>query len=275
MPQIDTLPPYALLADTTADSLQTICAYDTLFIPMGKVEPVLRKSLFTHHQLAVQNSHEITIQHQGSAGWLLIFIALSMLLISLFIRNKQISILDILHSAIDHRAMDRMLRDANLTHATDQAIIAPLMLIPASLVAYYAFLPHITNVWLDILNYILILLASCIVYYARNGIIRFIGNAFDNSESVHLYLSSNYIYHLLYAIAATGLAFFIFYTDYVGQTFLYILFYILAFLFIVRFLRGMQIILTNSKTSKFYLFYYLCILEIVPIIALIKVVIYS
>ena len=36
----------------------------------------------------------------------------------------------------------------------------------------------------------------------------------------------------------------------------------------------MQLFLTNSKSPKFYLFYYLCILEIVPIIIVTKVAMY-
>ena len=229
--QIDTLPPYIAPVDTTADSLTVVCAYDTLFTPMGPTEPVLHRSLFTHHHLPVQNSHETTIQHQGSPGWLFVVIILS--------------------------------------------IIAPLMLMPISLVGYYAFFPQVSNIWTNILQYILLFAVCIAVYYTRNGIIRFIGNAFENSEAVHIYLSSNYIYHLLYGIAATAIAFFIFYTDRVGQTFLYILLAVIALLFTARLLRGMQLILTNAKTQKFYLFYYLCILEIVPLIIVSKVVINS
>ena len=273
--QIDTLPPYSAPVDTNTDSLTVVCAYDTLFTPMGPVEPVLHRSLFTHHLLPVQNSHETTITHQGSPGWLFAVIIISLTLICLFLRNKQIQLVDLLQSAIDHRAMDRMLRDTNLTHTVDQAIIAPLMLIPVSLVCFYSYLPQTSNIWTNILHYILILAACIAVYYARNGIIRFIGNAFENSEAVHIYLSSNYLYHLLYGIAATALAFFIFYTDQVGKTFLYILLGIIALLFTVRFLRGMQLILTNAKTQKFYLFYYLCILEIAPLIIVSKAVINS
>ena len=275
MYQIDTLPPYSAPVDTNTDCLTVVCAYDTLFTPMGPVEPVLHRSLFTHHLLPVQNSHETTIQHQGSPGWLFAVIVLSITLICIFLRNKQIQLVDLLQSAIDHRAMDRMLRDTNLTHNVDQAIIAPLMLIPVSLVCFYSFIPQMSNTWTNILQYFLLLAACIAVYYTRNGIIRFIGNAFENPEAVHIYLSSNYIYHLLYGIAATVLAFFIFYTDQVGQTFLYILLGIIALLFTIRLLRGMQLILTNAKTQKFYLFYYLCILEIVPLIIVFKVVINS
>ena len=258
MLQIDTLPPYAAPVDTASDSITAVCAYDTIFTPMGPVEPVLHRSLFTPNLKVVvgipSGSTEVEIRA---------------------VRDSTEHAGGRVQSAIDHRAMDRMLRDANLTHNVDQAPIAPLMLIPISLVCFYSFVPQTSNLWTNILQYLIVLVACLAVYYARNGIIRFLGNAFENPEAVHTYLSSNYIYHLLYGIAATALAFFVFYTDQVGQTFLYILFGILALLFLLRFLRGMQLILTNSKTQKFYLFYYLCILEIVPIIIAAKVVINS
>ena len=75
--QIDTLPPYAAPVDTASDSITAVCAYDTIFTPMGPVEPVLHRSLFTHHLLPVQTGHETTIQHQGSPGWLFVVIVLA------------------------------------------------------------------------------------------------------------------------------------------------------------------------------------------------------
>ena len=289
MLQIDTLPPYCPpsghtgdlpLVDTTSepwtllgDSTVYCCVYDSIFTPVKQSLPEVRKSLFTHHELTVQHNHEIDIHHQGSPGWFFGFIVLSIFLICSYLRRKQIDIVTLLQSAIDHRAMGRMLRDTNLTHASDQAPIALLMLLPVTLVGYFFFFQHPSNTWIDLLQYLTLFAVSIVVYFTRNGIFRFLGNAFNNSESVHVYLSSNYVYHLLYAIAASGLAFFVCYTDTVGPVFFYILTGIIALLFTIRLIRGLKLILTFSKTPKVYLFYYLCILEIVPIIIIIKVII--
>jgi len=290
MQQFDTLQPYCppssltgnvMLVDTmgetwtmSGDSTVYCCAYDSIFPPIGlRPLPQVRKSLFTHSQLAVQHHQEINIHHAGTSGWYLGIIALSIFLICFFLRHKQIRLVTILQSAIDHRAMDRLLRDTNLTHAPDMTPIAFIMLIPLVLVGYYFFFTHGNNTWLEMAHYLMLLLAGTVIYFARNGIFRFIGNAFDNQEVVHLYLSSNYIYHFLYAVAAAALAFLILYTDSIGHIFFYILAGILAILFSARVIRGLQLILTFAKTSKFYLFCYLCILEIVPIVILIKVAI--
>ena len=281
MQQIDTLPPYYamtdIIVDTSSDSLgatpKALCVYDSIFTPIEQAVPTVRKSLFSHHELAVQHNHEMEIHHAGVSGWYFGFIALSIFLICAYLRTKQMGLLTLLQSAIDHRAMGRMLRETNLTHAPDQAPLALLMLMPVTLVAYFFFFPHMGNTLYDILHYLLLYVASIAIYFTRNGIFRFVGNAFNNSESVHIYLSSNYIYNLLYAIVASALAFFVCYTDNVGPIFFYVLAGIIALLFSIRLIRGLKLILTFSKTPKVYLFYYLCILEIVPIIIIIKVVV--
>ena len=281
MLQIDTLPAFAPIADSTAlttDSATSaaevqsiVCAYDTIFNPLVAKEPVLHRSLFTHHELQVTSSHERSIQHHDAPGWYFGIIIISIFLICNYLRHKQISLVDLLHSAIDHRALDRLLRDANLTHPTSQAPIALIMMIPLSLVGYYSFMPHNSKFLTDVLSYALLLVGCYAVYFTRNGIFRLVGNAFGNSEPVNVYLSSNYIFHLLYAIVGASMAFFVCFTGEVGKTFLYIMLGMIGLLVLVRFIRGMQIILTLAKTSKFYLFYYLCILEIVPIVIIIKI----
>lgn len=275
MTQLDTLPPYSDLPDTTLglQSLPGMMYTDTVAWSDG--QPVMQTrthtSLFTHHTLPVTHTHEIAIQRQGAPGWFLAFIALSFLLSCIYLRSKQINVIDVLQSAVDRRAMDRNLRESNMTHNGDKAPIAVLMLIPVALLLYYYFMkPSIQNTWIQIGQYLLLLLSCTGAYFLRNGLIRFVGSAFENEESVSLYLTSNYVYHMLYGIVATIMCFFVCYTDSMGPIFFKITLGILAFLFISRIIRGMQLILTNSNTLKLYLFYYLCIFEIVPIIIVSK-----
>ena len=47
---------------------------------------------------------------------------------------------------------------------------------------------------------------------------------------------------------------------------------IVALLMIIRIIRGMIIILSSANDSKFYLFYYLCTVEIVPILIIAKLI---
>lgn len=275
MLQIDTLPAYSYTPDTVLEAPiqlpDVVCAYDTIFAPLEAKEPVLRKSLFIHHELQVKSGHERIIVRDNAPGWLFGVIVISLFLIFNFLRRKQINILELLQSAIDHRALDRLLRDSNLTHPTSQAPIAMIMLLPISLIGYCSFMPHSSKVLVDITTYLLVLVVCFAIYFIRNGVMRLIGSAFGNNEAVNLYLASNYIFHLLYAIVGAGMAFFVCYTGEMGQVFLFATLGMLGLLLLARFIRGMQIILTLSKNSRFYLFYYLCILEIVPIVIIAKV----
>ena len=273
MLQFDTLPPYTPVTDTVCDSNQVVCAYDTIFTPMGRVEPMVRRSLFTHHELQVHSSSETPIYRQQAPGWYLGGIVLSIALIGLFMKLHNLKFTDFLVAVIDNRAMERILRDTNLTHAVSQIPIAPLMLMPMALVAYHAFMPKANTIGLDILNYTLLMLASLLVYFFRNGIFRFMGNAFDNKDAIHLYLSNNYVFHLLYGIVCTAMAFFVIYTNGAGEAFLYVLCGIIGLLSLLRLLKGMQLFLTVAKKPKMHFFCYLCILEIVPIIIVIRLVI--
>ncbi len=295
MLQIDTLPAYAptaesatlntlthLTAESAADSTaldsatmaqlpEIVCAYDTIFTPLEAKEPTLHKSLFTHHELQVKTSHEKAIMREDAPGWMFGVIMIALFLVFNFIRRKQISTVELLQSAIDHRALDRLLRDTNLTHPTSLAPIAIIMLLPITLMGYYSFMSHSSKMLSDLLTYLLVLVVCLALYFIRNGAIRLVGNAFGNKESTYFYLASNYIFHLLYAIVGSVMAFFVCFTGDMGKTFFFIALGLLGLLMTVRFIRGMLIILTLSKTSKFYLFYYLCILEIVPIVIIAKV----
>lgn len=269
MPHTPIPGPYVPPPDTVDTIIHVTCAYDTLF-PLPTVRTTPRKSLFTGHQLQVLHSAETTIQRNEAPGWFLGFIALSFLFICIYLRSKQLNLGNVVNAAVNNRAMERILRESNLTHTKDLTIIAPIMLLPLTLIGCYFFVSGRSNTWFAILQYLTVYVGACLVYYLRNGIIRLIGNAFENDEAIHIYLSSNYIYHLLYAVAATPMAFFVCYTDNMGPVFLQVLGGIIGLLFIMRLLRGMQLILTHAKSSKLYLFYYLCTLEIVPVLLVIK-----
>lgn len=245
--------------------------YDSLFVATDSTAPTVRKSLFTHHELQVHHTYEATLNRQSSPAWFLIVILLSILFTTLYLRAKQLTPASLFQASTDHRALERILREENLTHKADLFPIALLLSIPLTLVIYFNIMPSDITPWSAILQYIALWAGIIVVYFLRNGVLRRLGNAFDNSESVSLYISSNYIFHIAYTVACAVMAFFICYTGSAGQNFLIALGIIIGILFLCRMIRGLNLILTLSKTPKLYLFYYLCILEIVPILVLIKV----
>lgn len=259
------------LATTPVDSC--LCILDTIFTFLQRPAPALHRSLFTQHELMPHNTHEIALSHHGASGWYFAVILLSTFLLCIFIRNRKILLSDLFQALVEPHAIERFLRDANLTHTSELYSIAVLCLVPISLCIYYPFAPHNSIAVLDFLFYILALLGCYAAYFLRNSLFRLIGNAFGNSEAVDAYLASAYLFHLLYGVAACALAFFICYTGIHSMSFVITFFVVIGILFVLKLVKGLQLILTLSKTSKFYLFYYLCILEIVPFVILAKVLI--
>lgn len=246
---------------------------DSLFVGTDSTGPVLHKSLFTNHELQVQHNYEATLHQQSTSGWFLGFILISFLLTILYLRSKQLTPATLFQASVNHRSLERILREENLTHRADMLPIALIMPISLALVIYHSMMPSNITTWTAILEYIGLWAGIVAVYFLRNGVLRLLGEAFDNSEAVSLYISSNYFYHITYAVVSTVMAFFICYTDAAGQHFLVALGIILGILFLCRLVRGLNLILTLSKSPKLYLFYYLCILEIVPILVILKITI--
>ena len=266
----DTLSPYPLPYDSLGNST-AVYPLDTIF-PLTDSVPaaVIRSSLFAHHQLPVQHVGELARQACGTGGWYFVAITIAILLLVLLLRGAGVGIAELIHSTIDSRVCLRTIRDGNLTRPVAQTPIALVSLVPVVLVVFHYLQPNSLHPWRDILQYLLLLLIVYVLYFTRNGIIRLIGRAFDDGEATHLYLSSNYVYHLLYGVAAALFSFFICYAGEAGEVFFYILCGVIGILFVMRLFCGMRIILTNAKTSKLQLFYYLCSLEIVPVLVAVK-----
>ena len=91
-----------------------------------------------------------------------------------------------------------------------------------------------------------------------------------NALGVALYMTNNYFYNLMEATVTTILLYPFFYLPGAQATMLIVIGAFLAFAFVIRFVRGVKVFLTLKNSSCFYLFYYLCIVEITPILVVIK-----
>ncbi len=124
----------------------------------------------------------------------------------------------------------------------------------------------------DSLNFILFLaLAGGIVIWLlfRLFLIRMLGWTFRNFEITSQYLMSSMAYHFIIGIVLLPFLVVNAYTR--SDVILYISLGLTAILYLVKLVRGIVIGLGDTKFSIFYLFFYLCTVEILPILAIIKV----
>lgn len=230
-------------------------------------------SLFRHHLLPVTHTEAELLNTQYLSAWYLIVLAIGALVLIVYIRGLQNNLVEWMHAAFDSRKLTHILHE-NSHIAKQQLIpISFICLIPLTLLALHWIQPQMGYTWAGMLEYLKWIGMGVVVYFSRNGIIHLIGKTFDEEDTTSLYIASNYLFHLCYAVVGMAMAFFILYIPPVAQFLTWMLAILLTILFLVRFTRGMTIVLTMAKSPKVYFFYYLCIFEIVPIVVIAKLAI--
>lgn len=248
----------------------TLC-YDSLFAPYQGLPVQRRESLFTLKSIPSDKVHPQMRSSHLTEGWIFGVIVLLLALVSIYLNNQKFRIRDIFISLFNRRAMDRVFRESNIRPRTffpmTGIYIASLSMIAVALLNANKMVIislHSSLLFLSIV-------AALIVYLlVKNVIIRLFGSLFEDSNACLLYISSNYLFYFIGGLVSAPLLLLIFYCPSVSEALLKTMSILVCIIFVIRLFRGMQLILTNSKTSKLFLFYYLCIFEIVPILIIIK-----
>ncbi len=261
-PQVDTTD-YILLCN------------DSAFAPYKDLPIVYKESMFVgskrHNDLVQPTLHHTRL----SSDWIFTTIILLLAFISLYINNQKFKIKDIFQSLFDTRVLDRVFRESNIRTTS---LLPMVGIYFASIALVIIKIIHQSNTFVitnpDYIFYLLTLAALSGYILLKNGIIRLLGNIFEDRAATMLYISSNNLFYFIGGLISVPLLLFLFFCTPAENTFLRIILFLIGIIFIVRVFRGIQLILTNSKTSKLYLFYYLCIFEIVPILVMVKVLLF-
>lgn len=238
---------------------------DSIFRPFAESEQVYRQSLFTGHELPMQNNIRQERAQEVAPVWNFIVVLLLCGLLVLYFKMRKITIQEVIKSAVDQRAMDRMIRSNNLNRNYLLLPMGALMIAAVGMGIWQSAMTHT-----GIGGYLLLSAALSVAYILRNSLLRLFGNVFDNPQAISYYIISNYIYHLILAVITTVLLFPLIYFPNGSEFFSYLFFSLVGLCFLIRLLRGIKIFLTQSKSFNFHLFYYLCIVEIIPYIVLLK-----
>ena len=246
------------------EALNTGIPFDSIHPVRELPDTVFRESIIAPHGLTVVHSGEQD-RPTGTPAWIFVTMLLITALTCLLFHLRNIKPKLLLKSAIDLRAMDRLMRDCNLNRS--------LTMLPMGLLLVATLcLPVQQSLWTQsgILGYLALVGAIGILYIFRNWLLRLLGNTFDNKQGIGLYIASNYLYHLIETTVAIAILFLYFYLPGGRMTMTWILVVCLCIGFLTRFLRSVKIFLTHPNGSCFYLFYYLCIVEVIPILVFLK-----
>ena len=238
---------------------------DSVFAPRETPQPVLRQSLFRGHTLKVTDNKYINRETTTPPAWIFAVVLLIIALICYYYRRHGLNIRTVVQMIFDNRAMERTLRENNLMHNIHLIPIGMLATIPLSVAIF-----HMAMMETGIVGFGILALLLTAAYYVRWWIMRMLGATFNNGTAVNLYIINGYLYHLLLATAVIPPLLLQLYLPDAKEIVFYIIAALVAIVFIARIFRGMRLFFSNTHTSYLYLFYYLCIVEIIPILVLIK-----
>ena len=252
-------------APPEGDSINNYITIDSIHRHQEQPDTVFHESIIAPHNLPVVHSGMQTRPDNALPAWIFIALLLFSALTCLIFRLRNIKLGILLKSAIDLRALDRLVRDCNLNRTLTMLPMGLLLIVELCLPVHQALLESS-----GIPGYLLLCVAVALLYILRNGLFRLLGNTFDNKQGMNIYITSNYLYHLIEATTVIALLFLYFYLPGGRPAMTWILVIYLCLGFTIRFLRSIKIFLTHPNGSCFYLFYYLCIVETIPIIVALK-----
>jgi len=264
--------PFLPMEDTTPAPAETPLAMeqlDSIFQALADAPKVQRKSLFKEHKL---QSDAVNRPRQENAvpDWVFLAVTLMVGLVCLMVNLSRLKITQVLESLINGRSLGRLVRE-NMSKRFRMLVPMSIIYVGAIALMAYAFITRYGAGGMEGLTLFLLLLGVCVGYYfVRNGIILLLGAAFDDFSFAQFYISNTYIYNMIGAIALPPMLFLALYCP-MAPALLYVCLGWVILLFVVRLVRGLILVFPNAKNSCFYIFYYLCIFEIVPILVLLKI----
>lgn len=228
-------------------------------------------SLFSNHELPMLHSNYEALCSNGPASWIFILLVSMALLICLFFHKHHLLLLDLLHAVADKRVLNRIIRNSHFDRVGALFLCGLFFTTSLSLAAFF-FLstnkaPNV-EAWIVFLTYWVAITAF---FFIRNGLIRTLGHIFDNDEASKLCVVNNYSFAIIEAILLIPILLIAYYAPFMHHGHISLSILIApGILLLLRLIQSIQLILTFSKSSKLFLFYYLCIVEIVPLLILYK-----
>ncbi len=230
----------------------------------------IEKTSVNHNNLYLVKRED----NQSTASFFLIFIVLGLIL-ALFFKFARNRMSEIVVSLFSKNQLAILTKDGEKTDAFSVLPMLSVFLPIISLFTFFclcttssfAFIDKFSDIALLGFTYIVI----TIIYFVKIFIIRFFGWVFRAVKISRYYIQIHYNFDILLGFLLFLPQFCIVYTDFYQKK----IFFIISLFFIVlvlltRIIRSFYIIITTFKFSQFYLFFYLCIVELLPLLLLYK-----
>lgn len=259
--------------ETTFGEPHFVACYDSVFARYDTMSAETRESLFAGNEHCSVRVEPVPHNSQHTPEWIFLFLFVLIAILSVYVNARKVKIVQIVQSIFDRRTLDRVFRENNLSpsafFATSAIYIGALSLIFFEALQSYNVLPSLPTM----AQFAVVLLVLSLFVLIKGGMIRLIGIIFEDRNATNLYVANNNVIYFVGNLIILPLALLSFYSPVQHDAFSIATYIAIAIVFIIRVVRGQFLILTNSKTSKLYLFCYLCIFEVIPPLLAIKMVI--
>jgi hypothetical protein len=248
-------------------SPDTTLTLQSLAYPM----PVFEKSLFQNHQLQPTGFRNIDLR-STQPDWILAILVLCFILLAWVQVFYHKRIQQIFRAPFSKRFINQLTRDGNLFRERISIALGIVYLLTFSLFLYefnerilgYGF-PGISGITL----FGILVIINLVMTTAKVALVQLLGAIFKTRTTTANYLLNLLIFGLLSGpILLTFLVFSIYLTS---ITLLYSCMLVWLLILVFRFVRGFFIGMALTKFSYLFLFVYLCSLEILPLLVLIKI----
>jgi hypothetical protein len=215
-----------------------------------------------------------TIKLRKSPDQWIVFVFMVVVLLYVLIRNIYNKTLSIVFQAYwNDRAISQFTRDDNFFKMRNTLLYFVLFAMVYGLLIEYILNYYGIEIIANDSDEYLFLTASAIIFYiAKFILMKFAGYIFSIRKLMSGYLAIISISNFIYSIFIIPLLLLYYYLphEYKGLAF-YLMLILFCFNTIYKYLRTGAFIFNNFQFPKFYLFLYLCSLEIMPLLIIYKV----
>ncbi|MFZ4521126.1 MAG: DUF4271 domain-containing protein [Bacteroidales bacterium] len=234
-------------------------------------KPVYGKSIFQAHKLQ-PTEFQALHPRESQPDWVLGVLVLCLVLIAWVQVFYHKRVEQIFRAPFSKRFINQLTRDGNLFQERIAVALGIVYFLTFSLLIYEfneLILGYSVRGISGITLYGLITMVNIGVLAVKLAMIQVLGVIFKTKET-----TGNYLLNLLIFALLSGpmlLVFMVFIVYLKSVAILYICLALFILLFALRFMRGFFIGIALSKFSYLFLFVYLCSLEILPLLVLIKI----
>ena len=246
---------------------------DTTFTLQSLTAPdiVLSNSIFTSHQLH-PGSFRVNEVRRLQPDWvlgILVFCFIILAWTQVFYHQR---LRQIFRAPFSKRFINQLNRDGNLFKERVSVALGTVYILTFSLLLY-EYNEHILKITFPMYHGIALYGVIALCYIAALAVkvafVQFLGIVFNTRETTYSYLLNMFIFALLSGMVILFILAFILYLK--SPVLLNLCLIIFTLLFVFRFVRGFFIGIAMTKFSYLFLFVYLCSLEILPLLVLIKI----